>query len=247
LNAPDSVAIAKWSNAHVGLYSLGIERVAYVLGDALGLPVPPAYLETYDGNDTLVVERIPNHAEYLRSKNIPLFWSGITNKAIWPLAVAFDIWMANYDRRSANLIFGPVPSTTRPAIAKAGKCWLIDHGLCGLWYPGKIDLALEKARSLDVDAVQDATAGLTPNAISRFRDVMHAELVEYRRAFTDLGPADRDAVLDRVRGLDDDQVEAAVREVPQPFFSSRSADLTLQFLIARKQDIYTLSRDVWPI
>lgn len=243
---PATVAIVKWGNANVGAYSLGIERVAYVLGDALGLPIPRVHLETYKGNVAAVVERIPNHAEYLRAKNISLLWSGVSNKAVWPLAVAFDIWLANYDRRSANLIIGPTPPQTRPALASSGACWLVDHGLCGLWYPGKIDVALERTGSKDVEAIADPTASFTPTALTRFRDVMQAELVEYRRSFTDLGGNARDKVLDQIHALADDQVERAVREVPETYFSSRSADLTLQFLVARKQAIYTLSREVWP-
>src|SRR4051794_6742274 len=42
------------------VYSIGMERVAYVLGDSLGLAVPTVWLEDVGGTPSAVVEHIPN-------------------------------------------------------------------------------------------------------------------------------------------------------------------------------------------
>jgi hypothetical protein len=247
-DAVDDVrALAKWADVAGAEYSIGMERVGYTLGSAVGLPIPATYLEEYDGRPCSVQLQLRNHREFDMAKGSVMMWAAIDNEDVWPLGVAFDLWMANYDRRSPNLSIQPVPPEKKPAHATAGTTWFVDHGLCALWWPRKIDptaTALYDVAALAGTARQSVEDGeITPDAKARFTGAMP---VEYRRSFADLDTARRAPLLDRVRSISDDLLEAAVMEVPDAYFSDLARELTIAFLRVRRDRIDTLSRDAFP-
>ena len=80
------------------------EIVAHLLAGGVGLRVPAWGLADLDGSIRFASERAPIHsgiAELLRMgvAAIPMFW---------PLCLAFDMWIANYDRDVGNVVARPV-------------------------------------------------------------------------------------------------------------------------------------------
>jgi hypothetical protein len=244
---PDVNALVKWAQAPGAEYSIAMEWVGYVLGTAVGVPIPATYLEEYDSKPCSVQLRVPNQRDFDQARASPNLWAGIDNKDVWPLCVAFDLWLANYDRRPPNIAIQPVPADKLPAQATAGTTWLVDHGLCALWWPSKVDMgvgASHDVTDLEQSALPAVEAGdINDQATARLRDVMP---VEYRRSFSDLDADRREPYLDPIRSISDDLVEAAIREVPNTYISDRARELTIAFLCARRDAIDTLSGDVFP-
>jgi uncharacterized protein YggU (UPF0235/DUF167 family) len=53
--------------------------------------------------------------------------------------------------------------------------------------------------------------------------------------------------LDAIRQVTEDDLRAAVAEVPEEFMSGKAKESTVRFLAARLGAIATLTRDVFPI
>jgi hypothetical protein len=238
-------ALVKWAHAPGAEYSIGMERLAYQLGTAIGLPVPITYLEDYEGKAASVQLRVKHPKQFDQAQASPLLWNGIEDRESWPLGVAFDLWVANLDRRAPNILIEPIPPEKLAQVATAGRTWFIDNGLGGLWYPQKVDPSLgNQIVSVDRLTMRQVKGGaITADASDRLRGRMP---IEYRRSFSDRDPAHRRAFLDQIGAIPDDLLEAAVREVPDRYFSDRAAEMTLAFLRGRRDTIYTLSSDVFP-
>ena len=131
----------------VEIYSIAMERVAYVLADALGLPVMETYLEEYRGSPCSIQLRVPECRSWRQAGAAPMMKNTIHNADVYALSALFDVWLANTDRRDVNLVFEPMPPGTIPGRASACRLWLIDHGQCGLWPAGKL------AEGRDSDAI----------------------------------------------------------------------------------------------
>jgi hypothetical protein len=100
---PDSRAYFKYVNQaqpdRSSLYSLAMERVAYRLGDSIGVPISETYLEELDGELGVLSLRVSGDA-----------WGTIDDEVIrsltfgdrdrWPVYMAFDVFFGNLDRRS---------------------------------------------------------------------------------------------------------------------------------------------------
>lgn len=220
------------------MYSLGFERVGYALAMALDLPVPDTHLESFDRRRGAVQILRPN-ADWSRHWALAegtAMWGDIRNRDLWPLCVAFDLWIANTDRHIRNVVFEAIPPDVRPWHAAACTTWLPDHGWGGLYPPSKF-------RAAAVEAVTfDAHGRMTPEANARLRDRMPPE---YLAAFTALTPAERQTVLDAVKAVPDDAVAEAVRTVPQAYFTQRARRETVHLLKARRDAVDILAAEVF--
>ena len=221
------------------MYALGIERVVYRLGDFLGLPVPDTHLETSDGRRGVIQVLRPNRewsCPWQRAAQMAMF-ATIDNRDLWPVCVAFDLWIANVDRHHRNLVFEPVPADKKPMLAASCLTWLPDHGHAGLHPPGKFGGPADVAQ-----VTFDACGRMTHAANARLRDQMPAE---YRESFTQLSAADARAALDQIRAVPDDEIRAAVHDVPSPYFNARTRDLTIRLFKARRDAVDTLAAEVF--
>jgi hypothetical protein len=222
------------------MYALGFERVAYRLGDTLGLPVPDTHLEMFGGHHgVLQVLRAPNadwSCHWLRASQMAMF-ANIENRDLWPRCVAFDLWLANVDRHHRNLIFEPVPPDRKPTLAASCVTWLPDHGHAGLHPPGKFGGQPDVAQ-----VTFDGCGRMTGPADTRLREQMPPE---YRASFTQLSAAEARAVLDQIRAVPDDEIRAAVQDVAFPYFNARVRDLTVRLLKARRDAVDTLAAEVF--
>lgn len=226
----------KSEHAHTENYSIGMERVAYVLGTQLGLPIPDTWLDEVDGHPSSVQRRIP-HARSWRQLGAAMR-SNIKNADLWPLAALFDVWTGNTDRRDVNLLFEPIPSGATPGMARGSSMWLIDHGQCGLWPADKF--------GRDPAAIADDPAVVSEHLIERGEQVIGALMpAEYRGSLKQtLGDA-RTVLLDRIRGIGDDAIESAVQEVPEEFFSPGRAAASVAYLKARRGVLDTVLDQYW--
>jgi hypothetical protein len=228
----------------VAIYAMGMERVAYVLGARLGLPIPPTYLEEVEGHIGCVTMKAggPNSLRYSWAMGrAPMMGNDVINSCLWPVAVAFDVLIANVDRSADNIILDPVPPETRPGAAYRSTSWLIDHEKSGLWWPRKIDPTV----GLDVEALEINDGSMTAEGDGYFRGALMP--AEYKASFADLDAEDREPHLNAIRQLTEDDLRAAVAEVPEEFMTPKAKELTVRFLAARLDAIATLTRDVFPI
>jgi hypothetical protein len=235
-------AIFKYALDHsdrTAMYSLGFERIAYRLGEVLGLPVPDTHLETFERRHGVVQVLRPNRdwsCPWQRASQMAMF-AAIENRDLWPLCVAFDLWIANVDRNHRNLVFEPVPPEKKPMLAASCVMWLPDHGHAGLYPPGKFGGPTDVAQ-----VAFDGAGRMTDAAEGRLRDVMPPE---YRASFTQLGAADARAALDQIRAVPDDEIRAAVQDVASPYFNAHVRDLTFRLLKARRDAVDTLAAEVF--
>jgi hypothetical protein len=219
------------------MYAVAVERIAYVLADELGLPVPITHLDTFGGQPGAAQIFVPgptwNQAEHA---NLGLRHN-VVNRDVWPLAVLFDIWLANTDRHERNIMLSPEPPNVLPGVANASTSWLIDHERCGLWPPQKFGVT-------QVGQVAIPPDGKMPDAVeSMIVQVMPASYID---AFATLDAAAREPHLDRIRRFPEDSISAAVEEVPRNYISRRGQELTMQLLIARRDNIANLASAVLP-
>jgi len=224
----------------VEIYSIGMERVAYLLACELGLPVPWVHLEDVDGYPSSVQERILNSRSLLQLGSAPMMASEIRNRDIWPLAALFDVWMANTDRRAVNLLMETHPRGSAATAAKGCSCWLIDHGQCGLW-------PADKLPGRRPEQIPDDAGQIEGAALRREGELAIAERMDprYRMSLKHTqGPA-RTALLDQVRGVGDDAIEQAVRGVPAGYISKGQADATVAFLKGRRDALDTVLDEYW--
>jgi hypothetical protein len=224
------------------LYAMGMERVAYALAADLDLPVPAVYLESFNGRVGCITLRAGGR------NALPFSWAlgrsvmhmDILNDSVWPLAVAFDVWIANVDRRDDNILLDPAPPEMRPIQASKCMSWLVDHEKSGLWWPMKID----PGAGLDVESLNDLDGDMTAEGNGFLTGFMPAQ---YRNSFANLNEVDRNPTIEIVREVGDDQIESAVSEVPTVYMSDNAKELTITFLVARRDRIDTLARDAFPL
>lgn len=214
---------------------MGIERVAFALGFELGLPIPETYLERVNGHDGSLQLRIPDVRPWTMVDATPMLMHKVVNEDILPLGVVFDIWMANPDRVPRNLVQQPLPEGVRTAIASSSKTWLVDHGLCGLWFPSKFGAST-------VGSVTVGDGSMTADVEAGARRVMPQR---YRKAFTDLTADKRRIYLDRVAAVTDDAIHTAVEAVPDRYIATNEAEKTIDLLVARRNRISELSAQHW--
>lgn len=227
--------------ASVEIYSVGMERVAYVLAEKIGLPVPETWLDDVSGHASSVQRRVVPARSWRQLPAAPMMQANIENKDQWPLAVLFDVWMGNLDRRDVNFVFEPVPPGVPPGRARSSKMWLIDHGLCGLWPANKFDADSREADDIPTSAA-DVSPTLDPRAEAAIRDRMPPE---YRMALGNVQGEFRDRLLDQVRAIGDDAIDTAVNEIPASYFTSGQADATGVFLKARRDALDTVVGSYW--
>jgi hypothetical protein len=162
------------------------------------------------------------------------------NRHLWPLAVVFDVWIANPDRHERNLILQPDPPGARAAACSGSNLWLIDSERSGLWIPKKF-----VSMPTDVEKVTfGADGGMRPEVEQLIRDSMPAD---YRVEFESLSTAKRKTVLDRIRAVPDNLLDAVVNEVPDTYCSSKARALTIQLLAVRRDSIGSLVSALFPV
>ena len=206
-------------------YAIGMDRVAYVLGEALGLPVAPVHLESFAGNPGAMLQNIVNGVSWYWFEKLQLTSEELVNASHVPTFVAFDVWLANIDRTKKNLWLQPVPPSTVHTEARRWKLWLIDHGHCALWPPGKFSLTKE-APAADVE-------------LSRYQGRVESIIVNempggYKSQWVDAGRAIKERALTSIGAIEDDQIADAVLEIPDIYFSERERELTIRFLKGRR-------------
>lgn len=230
------------ANVHsVEIYSMGMERVAYVLASELGLPVPAVHLEDVDGYASAVIARVPNSRSWMALESAPAMASQIRNSNIWPLAALFDVWTANTDRRRVNVLFEAYPPGCSAGSAQGCVAWLIDHGQCGLW-------PADKFPQRKAEEVPDDPAGIQGTALRREGELAIAERMrpEYRMALKRTQGPGREALLDQVRRVQDDVIEGAVTEVPARYITKGQAAATIALLKGRRDALDTVLNEYWP-
>jgi hypothetical protein len=212
------------------MYAIGMDRVAYSLGALLELPMPAVFLESFDGNDGALLETVLNEVSWFRFEKANFANDGLVNLAVLPRCVVFDIWIANIDRRRKNMLMQPVPQGTPHDEARRWKLWLIDHGSCALWPPGKFGLEVDRPAA-DID-------------LTKFKSEVETIIVEamprsYRQTL-DPSSSVGMAAIQAVLAISDDEIAGAVNEIPSAYFSYRERELTIQFLQDRRNRIAEL-------
>lgn len=239
----DYAIVKRPQPAHVASenYALGMERVAYTLGADLGLPIPETWLEEVFGHPSRVQRRVVEARSWLQVYgNLPNWRSRIENASIYAFAALFDVWLCNTDRRDVNLLFEALPEGATPGRANGCRLWLIDYGACGLWPANKWDLGRNP-----VDLPEDC-AGVSGRLHSDAENVIAALMPpEYRMALKNTQGDARVALLDRVRQIGDDQVDAAFDEIPEEYISTGRADATKALLKDRRDVLDRVLDEVW--
>jgi hypothetical protein len=224
------------------VYSLGMEWVGYKLGTQLGLPIPEVWLETFNGEPAAISRRVPNVKMWHHAAAAaPMLMANITNADLLPLAVAFDIFIANVDRVPRNVLIEPLPEGRRAAVAASSRFWLIDYGLAGLWFPSKFDLTLADPNLLERVVVRSA-GRMMPDAEKLLRDQMPDA---FKRPFSELTAEAREDVLDPIRAISDDEIEEVLGAIPSDFMTLLEVERTLEVLKARRDRLDTLVRTWW--
>jgi hypothetical protein len=216
------------------VYALAMERIAFRVGTELGLNVPTTWLETVDGKPGSVQRLVPNALSWEFAWGSPLMMR-VLDEELWPVGVAFDVWIANQDRASRNLMAQAFPSDQPRATARECVTWWIDNGdRAGLLFPAKFGLAGGRVEDVDI-----SDSGLMQaEAEADMRDAMPTP---YRNSFERLDGPGRAAVLDRVRSIPKNLIEDVVGEVPGAYMSDRAAASTVALLVGRQRALDTLS------
>lgn len=138
---PTRLAIAKRPKPGLAqeIYSLGMERIGYALGELLELPVLETYFEVVDGFPSSLQRRLPHGVSWRQLQCFPLMLENVVNGNTYAKAALFDVWLGNIDRTDINLLFDPDPPGVGRAGATGCRMYLIDHGCCGLWPATKFD------------------------------------------------------------------------------------------------------------
>lgn len=210
---------------------MGMERVSYVLGDALGLPVPRVCLEEHDGEIGSLQWRVDNARSWKQAPGCPMLMNEIVNEEQLPLSFLFDAWIANIDRVDRNLLAQSVPATKPPKGAQKCKMWLIDNGCTGLWFPSKFDPSFRGQRIEDVDigdgAIHEEVRRISLGAMPQ----------RYRQACTGVGPEKKRELFERIGGITDDFLEETMAEIPQGYISDKAKENTVELLRLRRESI----------
>ena|GEM_PF-3446149 len=215
------------------VYSLGMERVAYALGDALGFPVAPGvHLEEFDGEPGVISCQIANSVSWREFESRKLSHEGIVNLAAVPEYIAFDIWLANIDRSPRNILLQSVPPVVDVAKADRFSFHLIDHGFSGLWPVAK--LGSDPNEPVSFVNLGDGTT-VREDLV---REVMPPA---YWHLFASMNDSDRVVILDGIRSVNDDLIDAAIDDVPDAYMTERERSLTAEFLKKRRDNVDALS------
>jgi hypothetical protein len=221
------------------LYSLAIERVACVLASKIELPVCEDYLEEVNGELGVVSLKVPGNP-----------WGALDDDTIdnvvfvdrerWTLYMSFDVLMANVDRHPDN-IFVEWDPPSRREVVRGEQCalWLIDFGWSGLWPVYKFGSGLGPSNLHEIDPAAD----LTDAFCNSLRNAMP---VPYRRRFALRGSDERKEALEIIRQISEDDIDAAVQEVPEAYMTTQAANLTSEFLKQRLARIDSLVDQVFP-
>ena len=214
------------------MYSVALDRVGYVLGDALGLPVVPVHLETFEDEPGAVVLELRNHCSwstFLREGRR----GRLINMDVIGLCVAFDIWLANYDRAKKNVLLQPEPPELAWDSEPDYRLVLIDYGQTCLWPPAKMNLGED-----DVPGAAEVGDGST------IREDLIVQRMDggYWSVYRDLSDDDRAAVHARIQDMGDPVISAALEDIPEPFMTDDERERTLDLLKARRDRVDDLSR-----
>jgi hypothetical protein len=216
-----------------------MEWVAWKLGTVLGVPIPKVWLEDFEDQPAAIMERITNHRDWRTGDAAPMLKSKIGNEECWPISVAFDIWIANNDRLPRHVLLQPDPPEDRVAVARECRVWFIDHGVSGLWFPSKFDPAL----GLDDTDKVEVGDGTMRDAVERnARAIMPKKIRDSLRSLDD-GP--KNAVLDGIRTITDDQIEQIIAMVPDAYMTEQEIEKTVELLKARRDRLDTLVNGYW--
>ena len=132
------------------------------------------------------------------------------------------------------------PPDERPATADSCSAWLIDHGNVCLWPPKKFGATLNSVE--DVPVTQSAT--MLPHLEAEIGNTMPAP---FRTAYASLNADQRLPYLDRITAFPENVIRQALNEVPDAYMSATAKSLTEQLLLARRDQIGSLSNTVFPL
>jgi hypothetical protein len=215
------------------IYSIALDRVGYVLGESLDLPVVPVHLESVAGEPGALVLDLRNQCSWLQFEK-ERKQGRLANTEIIPLCVAFDIWLANYDRAKKNILLQPQPPELAWESCPNYRLVLIDYGQAGLWPVAK--MGLEK------DEVPEAAQVRLDGKTVREALIVDRMPGAYWSAYRGLVAADREAINARIRAISDDLIVATLEEVPEPFMTAGERDRTIELLKARRDRVDDLAR-----
>ncbi|WP_040601265.1 hypothetical protein [Patulibacter medicamentivorans] len=236
-SGPIPLALVKSKGGDATVLSIGMERVAYVLGTQIGLPIPETQLAEIGGAPSSIQRWIAGCKTHRQLPQVPAM-TKVRNEHILPLAALFDVWMGNTDRRDANLAYEPHPPGCRPAMAVECRLWLIDHNQCGLW-PGD---KFAGCRPDSTPALEEIDGSLIDVAEGRIAALMPPEM---RMALRQAQGENRLRLLDLIANVKDDEISDPVHEVPDAYFSSSERDATITFLQARRDILCTVLSKFW--
>ena len=130
---------------------------------------------------------------------VPMLWEGVEAGMSWLLAVAFDLWVANYDRRPPNIGFPERPADRRAVPGDDGRSMT-----CCRSRPRQLSFEGRPIRSGRSGSRGQAPAepgGGRGYHATRVGMAARAVPVEFRRAFSDLNEDRRQPVLDQIAAL----------------------------------------------
>lgn len=223
-----------------GMYSLGVERVAYSLAEDIAIPVPETYLEELQGEHGVVVLRAPGSLWYTVEGDLVDRSLTFADRDMWTLYMAFDVLLGNFDRHSRNIFVEWDPPTRRkPVEGEQCVLHLIDFGWAGLWPPYKFGANL---RAADLEQL-DPRADVLDEYVTAMRNNMPPG---YRTQFAFRGTEERTEVVEILSGISDDAIESAVQEVPDVYMTPAARDLTVELLCGRRDRLDSLLDVVFP-
>lgn len=221
------------------IYGLGMERVAYVLGEALGLPIATVHLEPFEDEPGALMHYLGDGPTWWLFQQGKMSRRSVTNQGVVPLCVAFDIWLANTDRYRKNIQLRAEPAGVSFPDAEEMSLWLIDHEQTGLWPPGKF--RKPDGSALDPDGADLEEADLGDGTITVETAIRGPMEKAYWPMFGSVDPEERGAVLERVQALEQDVVAAAVDEIPDQYMTPRLREVTIELLNMRKSRLPELA------
>ncbi len=234
------------------MYALGMERVAYRLGTTIGLRVPVVWLERINGQPGALVERVIEGRDIEMASSCVMLMSDVTDAETWPLAVTFDIWLANVDRQPRNVVVEPLPIGRPAKHAVQCRTWWVDHGFTGLMPPPKFGSQFKGSAPENVDigtgSMVDPTLWKKPGQqVGLIGEQVVRERMpdQLRNRFLALDAPERERLLDQIRAMHDDAIDDAVQEVPGTFMTGPQADLTARLLKLRRDSIDALVSAHW--
>lgn len=222
------------------LYSNAMERVAYRFADLLGLPVPEVWLERVEGDHGSLARQIDNARDLPNVGKAILMIGDIVNRDVLPLAVAFDLWVGNADRKPANIMLEPLPTGTRAERATQSRLWMIDNGFAGLFPPAKV------AAPTPTSPPETANFGPRGEMVTEWERLARSVMPPvYKDPWFRAAEDVRQGAVDRIRQLEDDTIDAVLGEVPSPYLTGQQAELTGRFFKLRRDRLDEIVRIHW--